>query len=276
MNLLFLGDVVGRAGRDAVCEQLPHLRHRFATDACVVNGENAAGGFGITPEIYHSLRRAGADVVTTGNHVWDQRAVMPLLDREPQLIRAANFPESAPGRGLVELTVQGNKKLVVVHVMGQVFMPDHLDCPFAAVDKALKPYRLGHNVDAIVVDIHAEASSEKMALGAHLDGKVSLVIGTHTHVPTADERILPGGTAYQSDTGMCGDYDSIIGYKKEAPLQRFLHKRKARMEAAMGSATLCGLHVKLGQDGLARQVERVQEGGILGSKGANGRSDKGA
>lgn len=264
MNILFLGDVVGRAGRDAVCNALPDMLKRYKVDACVVNGENAAGGFGITPEIYHALRQAGADVVTTGNHVWDQKSAMPLLDRESQLIRAANFPASAPGRGLAELTLANGKKLVVVHLLGQVFMPENLDCPFAAVDKALAPYRLGHTADAIIVDFHAEANSEKNAMGHHLDGRTSLVVGSHTHIPTADERILSGGTAYQTDGGMCGDYDSVIGYNKDAPLQRFIHKRKVRMQAASGAATLCGIFVKLdSRTGLAKEVQRIQQGGVL-------------
>lgn len=266
MNLLFLGDVVGRAGRDAVCAALPEMRKSYKIDCCVVNGENAAGGFGITPEIYHALRQAGADVITTGNHVWDQKAVMPLLDREPNLLRAANFPDSAPGRGVVEVPLPNGKKVVVVHLLGQVFMPENLDCPFAAADRALKPYRLGHTAGAIIVDFHAEANSEKNAIGHHLDGRASLVVGSHTHIPTADTRILSGGTAYQTDAGMCGDYDSVIGYDKEAPLQRFLHKRKVRMQAAAGPATLCGIHVEVDDaTGLARKVERIQQGGVIGS-----------
>ena len=264
MNILFLGDVVGRSGRDAVCEQLPLLRNELAVDIAVVNGENAAGGFGITPAIYDELRKAGADVVTTGNHVWDQKEIMPALSREAGLVRAANYPTSAPGRGVAELTLPDGRKIAVIHLMGQVFMGENLDCPFRTADDILKAYNLGKNIAAIIVDIHAEACSEKMAMGHHLDGRVSLVVGTHTHVPTADTMILPGGTAYQTDAGMCGDYISVIGFEKDAPLQRFLHKRKVRMTAASGAATVCGLLVTVDDTtGLATSVQPIRRGGVL-------------
>lgn len=270
MKILFLGDVVGRSGRDAVCRALPQLRQTHKIDVCVVNGENAAGGFGITPEIYHALRQAGADVVTTGNHVWDQQSAVPLLEREPNLLRACNYPPTAPGRGLIEIKLPDGRMAVVLHLMGQVFMPETLDNPFHAAEKALEPYRLGKTAQAILVDFHAEANSEKMAMGHFLDGRASLVIGTHTHVPTADCMILPGGTAYQTDTGMCGDYISVIGFEKDAPLQRFLHKRKVRMSPAMGEATLCGAIVTTeDRSGLATAIEPLQLGGCIGRAAAH-------
>lgn len=264
--MLFLGDVVGRSGRDAVCGRLPELKKHYKADIAIVNGENAAGGFGISPDIYRSFVQAGADIVTTGNHVWDQKEIMPLLNSERALVRAVNFPEGTPGRGVAEHQLPDGRTVAVIHLMGQVFMPEHLDCPFRAVDKALEAYRLGKNVSAIVVDLHAEAASEKMAMGQYLDGRVSLVVGTHTHVPTADVRVLSGGTAYQTDAGMCGDYNSVIGFEKDAPLQRFLHKRKARMKPAAGEATLCGLFVETDdQTGLAVKVEPLKVGGVLGT-----------
>lgn len=255
LRLLFLGDVVGRSGRAAVVDRLPGLidRHRF--DFVAVNGENAAGGFGITEEIFQSLLDAGADCVTTGNHVWDQREALIFADRQDRFLRPVNYPPGTPGRGANVFTARNGFRVLVVNVMGSVFMPA-LDDPFAAVSRVVSACSIGSGCDALVVDLHAEATSEKQTMGHFLDGKVSLVIGTHTHVPTADYRILPGGTAYMSDVGMCGDYDSVIGMEKDEPLRRATTKiPSGRFGPALGPAALSGLAVEIDDaTGLARRV----------------------
>ena len=246
MKILFLGDVVGRSGRDAVVKNLPILRREMALDAVIVNGDNAAGGFGITPQIAKDFFACGADVITGGDHIWDQQKdIVPYLAQEKKLLRPENFPIKTVGNGNILITLADGRKLLVLHLLGQVFHKEHTRCPFLTADEILEKYRLGANM-AILVDFHAEATSEKMAMGKYLDGRVSVVVGSHTHVPTADARILPKGTAYQTDAGMCGDYDSVIGFDAVAPLERFLTKiSKVKMEAAQGAATLCGLYVEI-------------------------------
>ncbi len=243
MKILFLGDVVGRSGRDAVTENLPRLKKELALDFIVVNGDNAAAGFGITPAICKDFFVAGADVVTGGDHIWDQKETTPYLATEKRLLRPQNFPEKTTGIGHYLAQLANGKKTLVLHLLGQVFHKEHTDCPFATADKILSGYTLGANVDAIIVDFHAEATSEKMAMGKYLDGRVSMVVGSHTHVPTNDARVLPKGTAYQTDGGMCGDYNSVIGFDAAAPLERFLTKvaRGTKLEPAAGKGTLCGL-----------------------------------
>lgn len=264
MNLLFFGDVVGRSGRQALCAALPEIKQEFAADFIVVNGENAAGGFGCTPEIVQQFLQAGAHAVTTGDHVWDQDKLLSALDKEPALLRAANFPDGTPGRGIQQFTLPNGKKVVVLHLMGQVFMKLQLDNPFLCADRMLEPYKLGANVDAIIVDVHGEATSERMALGQYLDGRVSMVVGSHTHVPTNDAHIMQQGTAYQTDAGMCGSYDSVIGFDKIEPLKQFINKRRGRMKAAGGEATLCGVFVKTdASTGLATHIETIKRGGRL-------------
>ena len=264
MRLLFVGDVLGRSGRAAVTELLPDLRRRWKLDAVVVNGENAAGGIGITEAICADLIAAGADAVTLGNHAWDQREALVFIGREPRLIRPVNYPEGTPGRGANLIDLRNGQRLLVINVLGRVFM-DALDDPFAAVEREVEACPLGVASDAILVDVHAEATSEKLAMGHHLDGRVSVVVGTHTHVPTADHQVLPGGTAYMSDAGMTGDYDSVIGFQKEEPVRRFLTKiSSARFEPAAGPATLCGLAVEIDdRTGLATMVSGVRLGGRL-------------
>lgn len=262
MKFLFLGDIVGRAGRQVVLEHVPMLRQTQKLDFVVANGENAAGGFGINASIFQDLREAGVDVVTLGNHAFDQREVVDMLPWEERLIRPINYPEGTPGRGATLIEHDGFQTLVI-NVMGRLFM-DPLDDPFKAVDQALAGLNLGQDVDAIIVDVHAEATSEKMAMGHWLDGRVSLVVGSHTHVPTADARILPQGTAYLTDAGMCGDYDSVIGMEKTEPLQRFITKRsQGRFQPAAGPGTLCGVLVEVGSDGLAKLVKPIRIGAHL-------------
>jgi metallophosphoesterase (TIGR00282 family) len=233
-------------------------------DMVVVNGENAAGGFGITEEILRAVLDAGADVVTSGNHAFDQREALVFAERQERFLRPVNFPAGTPGRGAGLFTARNGAKVLVVNVMGRVFM-DSLDDPFTAVEKEVAACPLGEQADAIVVDIHAEATSEKQALGHYLDGKVTLVIGTHTHVPTADARVLPGGTAYQTDVGMCGDYQSVIGMETEEPLRRFLQKVPGeRFSPAKGPPTISGLAVEVDDTtGLATAVALLSLGGVL-------------
>lgn len=259
MRLLFLGDVVGRSGRDAVVALLPKLRAERRLDFIIVNADNAAGGFGVNAPICRDFFSAGADVITGGDHIWDQKDIVPYLSSEKRLLRPHNFPPSTPGAGMGVFESKSGRKVAVLHLLGQVFHKEHALCPFACARESLAGFTLGANVDAVVVDFHAEATSEKTAMGQFLDGKVSLVVGSHTHVPTADARILKGGTAYQTDAGMCGDYDSVIGFDPAGPLERFVSKiPKARLEPAQGAGTLCGVIVETNAKGLAQSVEVIQ------------------
>lgn len=265
MRILFLGDMVGKAGRTAVYEQLPKLRKTLNTDFVIVNGENAASGFGITKKILHETLEAGADVVTSGNHAFDQKETLGWASQEEAFLRPANFPKGTAGRGSNLIEAQNGARVLVSNIMGRVFMHPDLDDPFQAAERELAACPLGEGADAVVIDFHAEATSEAQCFGHFVDGRVSLVVGTHTHVPTADHQILSGGTAYMSDAGMCGDYDSSLGMDKEEPLNRFLTKvSKTRMEPATGEATVCGvLVVTDDQTGLASAIEPVRTGGRL-------------
>jgi metallophosphoesterase (TIGR00282 family) len=264
MRLLFIGDIVGRSGRAIVQDKLPGLVRDWKLDLVVINGENSAGGFGITETIYHELVDAGADAITLGNHSWDQREALVFIDRVPRLIRPANYPKGTPGRGAALVEAKNGKRVLVINVMGRIFM-DPLDDPFAAVERELAACPLGEAADAIVVDVHCEASSEKQAMGYFCDGRASLVVGTHTHVPTSDQRIMRGGTAFMTDAGMTGDYDSVIGMVKDEPLNRFLRKIPgSKFEPAAGAATLSGVAVETDdKTGLAVKVSAVRIGGLL-------------
>ncbi len=264
MRLLFCGDVLGRSGRDAIAEQVPVLRQRLNLDFVVVNGENAAHGFGITPKICEDFFAVGVDVITLGNHTWDQREIIPYLDSEPRVLRPRNYPPGTPGKGAGVYPAPRGRKVLVVQVMGRLFM-DPLDDPFAAVEGELARQRLGTTVHAAILDVHCEASSEKMALGHYVDGRMSLVVGSHSHIPTADAQVFPGGTAYQTDAGMCGDYDSVIGMKKDAATLRLVRKLPGeRLSPAEGPGTLCAVFVETDDaTGLAKRVEPVRVGGRL-------------
>ena len=264
MRLLFLGDVVGRAGRRVVQEELPRLIGRYRLDFVVVNAENAAGGFGITEPIAQELIDAGADVLTLGNHAWDQREALVFIERQERLLRPLNYPKGTPGKGAGLFRARNGADVLVANVLGRVFMYE-LDCPFRAVEAEVAACGLKRGADAILVDFHAEATSEKQAAGVFLDGRVSCVVGTHTHVPTADHRILPGGTAYMSDAGMCGDYVSVLGMDVEEPVNRFLTRiPRGRFEPAAGPATLSGLAVEIDdRTGLAVRLEALRLGGAL-------------
>jgi metallophosphoesterase (TIGR00282 family) len=269
MKLLFLGDVVGRAGRAAVAERLPDLRRTLALDFVVVNAENASGGAGLTAAHATALLAAGADCLTLGDHAFDHREMIAYVEQEPRVLRPLNFAKAAPGQGARLFDAPGGRKVLVAQVLGQVFMKRPFDDPFSAIDAALRPVRLGATAAAVVVDAHAEATSEKMALGHWCDGRASLVAGTHTHVPTADARILGRGTAYQTDVGMCGDYDSVIGMDKAEPMARFVTgMSKGRFVPAEGPVTLCGILVETDdKTGLAVRAEPVRLGGRLAEAG---------
>lgn len=265
MKLLFLGDVVGRAGRAAVTEWLPRLRADWALDFVVVNGENASSGAGLTPEHAKVLLAAGADCLTLGDHAFDQKDMLQFIETEPRIIRPLNFAKQAPGKGARVFTGRDGRKVLVLQALGQVFMKRPFDDPFSAVETVLKTYPLGGVASATILDFHAEATSEKMAMGHWCDGRASLVVGTHTHVPTADAQILTAGTAYLTDAGMCGDYNSVIGMDRQEPLRRFVTgMAKGRFEPANGPATLSGVYVETDdQTGHAARVAPVRLGGRL-------------
>jgi metallophosphoesterase (TIGR00282 family) len=264
LRILFVGDVVGKTGRTAISEHLPGMIRDWKLDLVIVNGENAAGGFGITEAIYQDFLDAGADAVTLGNHSWDQREALVFIERAPRLIRPANYPKGTPGRGAALIDTKNGKRALVINAIGRVFMTP-FDDPFAALNRELEACPLRDAADAIVVDFHGEASSEKQGIGFFCDGRASLVVGTHTHVPTADHRILAGGTAFMSDVGMTGDFDSVIGMAKEEPLWRFLRRiPSGRFEPASGPATLCAVALETDDaTGLASRVAPVRIGARL-------------
>lgn len=264
MRILFIGDVVGRSGRDAVGASLPDLRARLRADLVVVNAENASHGFGLAPEMADALFAAGADVLTLGNHSWDRKEIIPYIAQKPRLLRPLNYPPGTPGAGVAIVELADGRRALVLQAMGRLFL-DALDCPFRGTAEALSRHKLGGTVAAIVIDIHAEASSEKMAFAHSFDGQASLIVGTHTHCPSADYQILPGGTAFQSDAGMSGDYDSVIGMEKVGAATRFWRKMPGeRLTPAEGEATICGVFVETDDaSGLARRIEPVRLGGRL-------------
>jgi metallophosphoesterase (TIGR00282 family) len=265
MKILFLGDVMGRAGRKAVAERLPGLRADWGLDFVVVNGENATSGAGLSADHARALLAAGVDCITLGDHAFDQKDMLGHIDGEPRILRPLNFSKVAPGKGWRLFTLADGRKIVVAQVLGQVFMKRPFDDPFSAIDPVLKAHPPGGMAQAVLVDMHCEATSEKMAMGHWCDGRASAVIGTHTHVPTADAVILPGGTAYQTDAGMCGDYNSVIGMDKAEPLRRFITgMAKERFTPANGAATLSGLFLETDdKTGRATRVAMVRLGGGL-------------
>jgi 2',3'-cyclic-nucleotide 2'-phosphodiesterase len=257
MRILFLGDVVGRSGRDAVVKHLPSLKEKLKPDATIVNGENSAHGVGITEVICKELYAAGTDVITTGNHAWAQREIIPYFDRDPKLLRPLNFPKGTMGNGVYVHQTESGERIAVINAMGRIFM-DPIENPFTVMDEVLQSLRLGVQVQAIFVDFHGEATSEKMALAQYLDGRVSAVIGTHTHLPTNDCQIFDAGTGFQSDAGMCGDYNSVIGVKKAVPIHNFVKQTPTeRMSPADGEATICGTFIETDARGLCRLIEPV-------------------
>jgi len=269
MKILFVGDVMGRAGRAAVAERLPGLRAAWALDFVVVNGENASGGMGLTAAHLKGLLEAGADVVTLGDHAFDQKDMLQEVERNERVLRPLNYARAAPGRGARVFSDRRGRKVLVAQVLGNVFMRRAFDDPFSAVDAVLRTHPLGGAVQAALVDVHCEATSEKMAMGHFCDGRASLVAGTHTHIPTADAQILPGGTAFHGDAGMCGDYDSVIGMDKAEPMRRFVTGMgRERFTPAMGAVTLCGTYVETDDaTGRATRIAMVRQGGRLSQSG---------
>ncbi|WP_425043655.1 TIGR00282 family metallophosphoesterase [Primorskyibacter sp. S87] len=269
MRILFLGDIMGRAGRSAVQTHLPRLRDEWRLDFVVINGENASNGMGLTGAHARLLLEAGADCVTLGDHAFDQKDMLQFIESEPRIIRPINFAKGAPGKGYRLFDAPGGRKVLVAQVLGQVFMKRPFDDPFSAIEPVLKSHPRGGLADAVIVDMHCEATSEKMAMGHFCDGRASLVVGTHTHVPTADAQVLQGGTGYLTDAGMCGDYDSVIGMEKMEPMRRFITGMpKSRFTPAVGEATLSGVFVETDdRGGTAKSVCMVRVGGRLQQSG---------
>lgn len=267
MKILFCGDIVGRTGRKIVTENLKKIKLEHQIDFTIVNCDNASGGFGVNREAHQEILNSGADVLTGGDHIWDQKEVTTFINDSKRLLRPHNFPKACPGIGARIFATADDRQVLVIHLLGQVFTKYHVGCPFEEAQQLIETYHLKQNVDAIFVDFHAEATSEKMAMGKFLDGKVSAVIGSHTHIPTADCHVMKGGTAYQTDAGMCGDYDSVIGMDKDVPLKMFLQKRKfSKMEPAKGEATLCATIVEIDDaTGLAKKITPIKLGGVLGN-----------
>ena len=265
MKILFLGDVMGRAGRRAITENLARLRTEWKLDFIVVNGENATSGMGLSGAHAKDLLDAGADCLTLGDHSFDQKDMLAYIAQEPRIIRPLNFSKNAPGKGAGLFKTRTGKQVLVTQALGQVFMKRPFDDPFSALDTVLKTHPMGGLASAIIVDMHCEATSEKMAMGHWCDGRASLVVGTHTHVPTSDAMILPGGTAYLTDAGMCGDYHSVIGMEKAEPLRRFITGMpKDRFTPANGEATLSGVYIETDdKTGRATRIVPVRQGGHL-------------
>ncbi len=268
MRILFLGDVVGKAGRNAISQKLPSLIEQLKLDFVIVNGENASHGRGLTEKHYNELLSAGADVVTLGDHAWDQKETLGFIAREQNLVRPINMAKGTAGRGATLVNAKNGKQVLVVQGLGRVFM-NPIDCPFLAIEEAIAQCPLGEMADVIVVDFHVEATSEIQAMGHFLDGRASLVVGTHTHIPTSDQRILKGGTGLMSDAGMCGDYDSVIGVQTDEPLNRFLTGvPMGRFTPAEGEATLCGVVIETSdKSGLCKSIMPLRVGGVLGQVG---------
>jgi metallophosphoesterase (TIGR00282 family) len=266
INILYLGDIVGNNARKSIMQNLNLIKKYYKIDFTIANSDNASAGFGTNKNSANELTSSGVDVLCGGDHIWDQREVLTFINEYKKLLRPLNFPKSCPGVGARIFLTHNDLKILVIHLLGQVFIKYQVNCPFEAVEELVSSYKLAHEVDVIFVDFHAEATSEKMAMGKFLDGKVSAVIGSHTHIPTNDCHIMKNGTAYQTDAGMCGDYDSVIGMDKNVPLQVFLHKRKFdRMEPAKGDVTICGTVVNIDEKtGKAVNIFPIKIGGIIG------------
>ena len=264
MRILFLGDVVGRNARKTVLSNLANLKSKYHIDFTIVNVENAADGRGVTPKIADDFLNTGVDVLTTGNHVWDKREIINYISQESRLLRPINMPEGTPGNGKKEILIKNGTKILVLNAMANLFMPKN-ESVFQTLDKTLMNISLGTDYNAIILDLHGEATSEKMAVGHYFDGKISMIVGTHTHIPTADYQILPNGTAYQTDIGMCGDYDSVIGMEKKGAISRFFSK-KSFLKVAKGEITICGSIVEIDdKTGKALKISPLRMGGRLSS-----------
>ena len=261
MKILFIGDIVGRSGRDAVLKKLPNLKTKFNPDITIANAENAASGYGLTKKIANELLNQGIEVLTLGNHAWDQREMLSYIEECSKIIRAINYPEGVPGKGEIKITLEDGRTLLVIQVMLRLFMGLALDDPFNVLYKRLSSEFLGKTSNCILVDMHGETTSEKNAFAHYFDGKVTAILGTHTHIPTADERILDNKTAYQTDVGMTGNYNSVIGYKKENPIHTFIKgfRTEGRFKPAEGEAEVCGAFIERDdKTGLTTHIERFK------------------
>jgi metallophosphoesterase (TIGR00282 family) len=258
LKIVYCGDIVGKSGRDAVLENIYNIRNKYKPDVFIINGENSAHGFGITPNIADMFFDKGIDAIVTGNHAFNKKEVIPYMDKCKKIIRPLNFPDANPGRGFCEIELLDGKKILIAQIQGILFMEPN-DNPLTTIDKLLSSYILGKNINAIFIDIHAEITSEKLAVAHYLDGRVSAVIGTHTHVPTADARILKKGTAYQTDVGMCGDYDSVIGFDAKEPINRVLYREShGKLVLSEGKGSLCGVFIETdNKTGLAAKIEQI-------------------
>lgn len=258
LKIVYLGDIVGRPGRDVVLSNLSSIRTKYNADVIIINGENSSHGFGITPKQAKEFLAAGADVIVTGNHVYNQKEIIPFLSECKHIIRPLNYPSHCPGYGFCELELSNGHKILITQVLGRLYM-EAVDCPVQSLDSLLKNYKLGSTIDAIFVDIHAEATSEKLSLGYYLDGRVSVVAGSHTHVPTSDARILRHGSAYISDVGMCGDYDSVLGFDITEPILRLQRKvSSGRLTPSVGKGSIYGIFVETDdKSGLAQHIEQI-------------------
>lgn len=259
VKIVYLGDIVAKCGREAVIEAIPQLKQKYHFDALIVNVDNAAHGFGCTAKIAQNLLKSGVSAMVCGDHVWDQKELLTFLDECPRIVRPINYSDNLAGCGAKVIPLDNGKKLLVAEAVGRVFM-ENVDCPLTKIEDLLKKYRLKHEVDAIFIDIHAEATAEKQAFARYFDGRVSAVIGSHTHVPTADAVILPQGTAYQSDAGMCGNYNGVIGFDETAPIERLKNKSSStRLEPMGGKATICGTYIETDDTtGLASKIEIIK------------------
>ena len=264
MKVFFCGDIVGRSGRKVIQDKLPLIIKEKKIDFVIVNGENAANGFGITKKICEELYSFGVDVITSGNHIWDQKEIIEHIENDKRLIRPCNFPAGTPGMGFGAYELKNGTKIIVINVMCRLFM-DMIDDPFRSVDEILSYLEKNFEDSIKIVDIHGESTSEKMAIAHYVDGRVSVVVGTHTHIPTADAHILEKGTFYQTDLGMCGDYDSVIGMKKQISIKRFVNKYvKTRLETANGEGTICGILINIDEKSkLVRDFDQIIIGGKL-------------
>ena len=263
MNILICGDIVGRSGRDAIEKFLPCIIKQENIEFVVVNGENSASGFGITEKICKKLYELGVDTITTGNHVWDQKEIVNYIDKDARLLRPCNYPKNTPGKGYGVYKLKNGKLIVVINVMCRLFM-DSIEDPFISINEIIELVKTKYGDQIIVIDVHGESTSEKMAIGHFFDGNVTAIFGTHTHIPTADLRILEKGTLYQTDLGMCGDYDSVIGMKKELCIDRFRKKFiKTKLEPASGEGTLCGTIFRINEKNKVIKFNQIFKGGKL-------------
>jgi metallophosphoesterase (TIGR00282 family) len=261
VKIIFIGDIVGKAGRDAFANNISIIKNQYNPDAIIVNAENAASGYGLTKKIALELFTLGVDVITLGNHAWDQREMLSYIEEQPKIIRAINYPKGVPGKGDYKLILNDGRTLIVMQVMLRLFIGISLDDPFYLIKERLKSEFLGTTCNAILVDMHGEATSEKNAFGHYIDGKVTAVLGTHTHIPTSDEKILDNGTAYQTDVGMSGDYNSVIGMDKDNPIHGFTkgYKSSGRFITANGTGKVCGTFIESDdKTGLAIKINPFQ------------------